>query len=44
MSTTVLIIDDDPVQRRLAEAMGARYLPLPHADAAAVSGAVRAAR
>ncbi len=33
----------DPA-RRLAEAMGARYLPLPHADAAAVSGAVRAAR
>ena len=29
--------------RRLADAMGARYLPLPHADAAAMSTAIRAA-
>lgn len=29
--------------RRLAEAMGARYLPLPYADAAAMSTAIRAA-
>ena len=30
--------------RRLAEAMGARYLPLPHADAAVMSAAIRSAR
>ncbi|WP_246685197.1 magnesium chelatase subunit D [Methylobacterium sp. WL69] len=29
--------------RRLAEAMGARYLPLPYADAGAMSAAIRAA-
>ena len=29
--------------RRLAEAMGARYVPLPYADAAAMSTAIRAA-
>ncbi|MFD1283143.1 magnesium chelatase ATPase subunit D, partial [Methylobacterium goesingense] len=28
--------------RRLAEAMGARYLPLPYADATAMSRAIRA--
>lgn len=28
--------------RQLAEAMGARYLPLPYADAAAMSTAIRA--
>lgn len=32
-----------PQARQLATAMGARYLPLPHADAAEVSRAVRAA-
>lgn len=31
-----------PAAARLAEAMGARYLALPYADAAALSGAVRA--
>jgi magnesium chelatase subunit D len=31
-----------PASRRLAEAMDARYLPLPRADAAALSNAVRA--
>ncbi|WP_424753628.1 magnesium chelatase subunit D [Methylobacterium sp.] len=30
--------------RRLAAAMGARYLPLPHADAGAMSAAIRSAR
>ncbi|KQP42900.1 magnesium chelatase ATPase subunit D [Methylobacterium sp. Leaf104] len=30
--------------RRLAEAMGARYVPLPYADAAAMSTAIRSAR
>lgn len=30
--------------RHVAEAMGARYLPLPHADAAAMSAAIRSAR
>lgn len=42
-----LLIDTSPQPRdqarQLAEAMGARYLPLPHADAAGVSRAVRAA-
>jgi magnesium chelatase subunit D len=33
-----------PYAKRLAEAMGARYLPLPAADAARLSGAVAAAR
>lgn len=33
-----------PYAKRLAEAMGARYLPLPAADAARLSGAVTAAR
>jgi len=33
-----------PFARRLAEAMGARYLPLPAADAARLSGAVAGAR
>ncbi|MFC0389443.1 magnesium chelatase subunit D [Muricoccus vinaceus] len=33
-----------PVAARLAEGMGARYVPLPHAGAAALSGTVRAAR
>jgi magnesium chelatase subunit D len=33
-----------PFARRVAEAMGARYLPLPAADAARLSGAVAAAR
>jgi magnesium chelatase subunit D len=32
-----------PTARALADAMGAIYLPLPHADAAQVSGVVRAA-
>ncbi len=31
-----------PLARELAEAMGARYIPLPHADAAHLSAAVRA--
>ena len=30
--------------RRLADAMGARYLPLPYADAAVMSAAIRSAR
>jgi magnesium chelatase subunit D len=34
----------EPAARKVAETMGAAYLPLPHADAAALSGAVRAAR
>lgn len=34
----------DPAAAALAGAMGARYLPLPFADAAALSGAVRGAR
>ncbi|MCJ2081584.1 magnesium chelatase subunit D [Methylobacterium sp. J-090] len=43
----VILIDtaarpQDPA-RRLAEAMGARYLPLPYADAGAMSAAIRAA-
>ena len=33
-----------PYAKRLADAMGARYLPLPAADAARLSGAVAAAR
>ncbi|MGG5811504.1 VWA domain-containing protein, partial [Falsiroseomonas sp. CW058] len=33
-----------PYAKRLAEAMGARYLPLPAADAARLSGAVAATR
>jgi magnesium chelatase subunit D len=33
----------EPQAERLADAMGARYLPLPHADAQAVSRAARAA-
>lgn len=33
-----------PFAKRVAEAMGARYLPLPAADAARLSGAVAAAR
>jgi magnesium chelatase subunit D len=33
-----------PEAQRLAEEIGARYLPLPRADAATVAGAVRAAR
>jgi magnesium chelatase subunit D len=32
----------NPASRALAEAMGARYLALPRADAAAVSRSVRA--
>jgi magnesium chelatase subunit D len=32
-----------PAAAQLAEAMGARYLALPHADARAVSAAVRVA-
>ncbi|MGB0514424.1 MAG: VWA domain-containing protein, partial [Wenzhouxiangellaceae bacterium] len=43
---TVLMIDTSPRPRPLGEelavAMGARYLPLPHADAAHLSAAVRA--
>jgi magnesium chelatase subunit D len=42
-----LLVDTSPQRhvqaRALAEAMGARYLPLPHADAAAVTHAVRLA-
>jgi len=34
----------NPAARQLADEMGALYLPLPHADAAAVSAAVRGAR
>ncbi|MFN8720276.1 MAG: magnesium chelatase subunit D [Rhodospirillales bacterium] len=34
----------EPAARTVAETMGAAYLPLPHADAATLSGAVRAAR
>lgn len=41
-----LLVDTSPYARpgthELAEAMGARYLPLPHADAAALSRGVRA--
>ena len=33
----------NPFARRLAEVMDARYLPLPFADASALSGAVRSA-
>lgn len=33
-----------PAARRLAEAMGARYVPLPHADAATIAGALEAER
>lgn len=43
-----LLLDTSPqpqaAARELAEAMGARYLALPHADAAAVSSAVKAAQ
>lgn len=43
-----LLVDTSPrphaYAKRLAEAMGARYLPLPAADAARLSGAVAAAR
>jgi magnesium chelatase subunit D len=43
-----LLVDTAPrphaYAKRLAEAMGARYLPLPAADAARLSGAVAAAR
>lgn len=42
---TTLLVDTAPQPRQLAEGlareMGARYLPLPHADAAALAGAVR---
>jgi magnesium chelatase subunit D len=42
---TTLLVDTSPLPqplgRRLAEAMAAVYLPLPHADAAALSRAVR---
>lgn len=34
----------EPAARTVAETMGAAYLPLPHVDAATLSGAVRAAR
>jgi magnesium chelatase subunit D len=41
----VVLIDTSPrpqpLAAQLAEAMGARYLALPHADALAVSAAVR---
>ncbi len=44
---TVLFVDTSPqphpLARELAEAMGARYLPLPHAEAASLSAAVRVA-
>jgi magnesium chelatase subunit D len=44
---TTLLVDTSPqpqpLARRLATEMGASYLPLPHADAAALSRAVRAA-
>lgn len=46
-SMTTLLVDTSPrpqmAGRSLAEAMGARYLPLPHADSHALSGAVRTA-
>jgi hypothetical protein len=34
----------NPGARRLAEEMNARYLPLPRAGAAAISGAVKSVR
>jgi magnesium chelatase subunit D len=46
-AVTSLLIDTaphaQPATRRLAQEMGARYLPMPHADAVALSGAARAA-
>lgn len=43
---TALLVDTSPrprpLGRELAEAMGARYLPLPHADAARLSATVQA--
>jgi len=46
IGVTMLMIDTSPRPRPLGEelaaAMGARYLPLPHADAAHLSAAVRA--
>jgi magnesium chelatase subunit D len=42
-----LLVDTSPrpqaAARTMAEAMGARYLPLPHADSRTLTGAVRAA-
>ncbi len=44
---TVLFVDTSPqphpLARELAEAMGARYLPLPHADASSLSAVVQGA-